>query len=107
MGRAPPSRGRDRRHGFGRAQLLQVFGKVRLRSRQAARLRGEEAKAWLAPQVIGRPWGISKAGQGRLEGFGFRRIVDLLRIDEREAVSRLGEDGRRLWGLARGSMIVR
>ena len=31
-------RGRDRRHGFGRAELLQVFGEDRLRSQQAARL---------------------------------------------------------------------
>ena len=35
----PPRRGRDRRHGLGWPQLLQVSGEARLRSQQAARLR--------------------------------------------------------------------
>ena len=60
-------------------------------------LRREEAKAWLAPQSVGRLWGVGKAGQGRLERLGFRLIGDLQRIDEWTAASRLGEDGRRLW----------
>src|SRR5260370_23708744 len=65
-------------------------------------LRREEAKAWLAPQSVGRLWGVGRAGQARLERSGFRLIGDLQRIDEREAASRLGEDGRRLWRLAQG-----
>ena len=66
-------------------------------------LRPDEARAWLAPQSIGRLWGVGKAGQGRLERLGFRLIGDLQRISEREAASRLGEEGRRLWALAQGA----
>jgi DNA polymerase IV len=62
----------------------------------------EEAKAWLATQSVGRLWGIGKVGQERLARSGFRLIGDLQRIDEREAMLRLGEDGLRLWRLAQG-----
>jgi DNA polymerase IV len=62
----------------------------------------EEAKAWLAPQSVGRLWGVGRIGRERLERSGFRAIGDLQRIDERAAVSRLGDDGLRLWRLAQG-----
>jgi DNA polymerase IV len=62
----------------------------------------EEAKAWLAPQSVERLWGIGKVGRERLERSGFRVIGDLQRIDERDALLRLGEDGLRLWRLAQG-----
>jgi DNA polymerase IV len=62
----------------------------------------EEAKAWLAPQSVGRLWGVGRIGRERLERSGFRVIGDLQRIDERAAVSRLGDDGLRLWRLAQG-----
>jgi DNA polymerase-4 len=65
-------------------------------------LRREEAKAWLAPQGVGRLWGVGKAGQKRLEKLGFRLIGDLQRVDEGIAAARLGDDGRRLWRLAQG-----
>jgi DNA polymerase-4 len=65
-------------------------------------LRVEDAMAWLAPQGVGRLWGVGKAGQARLERQGFRVVGDLQQIDERTAISRLGEEGRRLWRLARG-----
>ena len=45
----------------------------------------EEAKAWLAPQSVGRLWGVGRVGRERLERSGFRLIGDLQRIDEREA----------------------
>ena len=45
-------------------------------------LRREEAKAWLAPQSVGRLWGVGRAGQERLERLGFRTIGDLQRVDE-------------------------
>ncbi len=67
-----------------------------------ALLRREEAKAWLAPQSIGRLWGVGRAGQERLERLGFRLIGDLQRLDESAASSSLGGDGRRLWRLAQG-----
>jgi DNA polymerase IV len=61
-----------------------------------------EAKAWLAPQSVGRLWGVGRIGRERLERSGFRVIGDLQRIDEWAAVSRLGDDGLRLWRLAQG-----
>ncbi|MGO9420793.1 DNA polymerase IV [Roseiarcus sp.] len=65
-------------------------------------LRREEAKAWLAPQGVGRLWGVGRAGEAKLERLGFRLIGDLQRIDEKAAAARLGDDGRRLWRLAQG-----
>ncbi len=65
-------------------------------------LRRDEAKAWLAPQGIGRLWGVGKAGQRKLEQLGFRLIGDLQRMDESAAWKSLGDDGRRLWRLAQG-----
>jgi DNA polymerase-4 len=62
----------------------------------------EEAKAWLAPQSVSRLWGVGRVGRERPERLGFRVIGDLQRIEEREAVLRLGEDGLRLWRLAQG-----
>ncbi len=62
----------------------------------------EEAKAWLAGQSVARLWGVGRVGRERLERSGFRLIGDLQRVDEREAVLRLGEDGLRLWRLAQG-----
>ena len=62
----------------------------------------EEAKAWLAAQSVARLWGVGRVGRERLERSGFRLIGDLQRIDEREAILRLGEDGLRLWRLAQG-----
>ena len=56
----------------------------------------------LAPLSVGRLWGVGEVSRRRLEGLGFTIIGDLQRIDEREALGRLGEDGRRLWRLARG-----
>ena len=67
-----------------------------------ALIRREDAKAWLAPQSIGRLWGVGRVGLERLERLGFRTIGDLQRIDERTAAARLGGDGLRLWRLAQG-----
>ena len=65
-------------------------------------LRREEARAWLAPQGVGRLWGVGKAGERKLERLGFRLIGDLQRLDEWTVAARLGDDGRRLWRLAQG-----
>jgi DNA polymerase IV len=65
-------------------------------------IRREDAKAWLAPQSIGRLWGVGAAGRERLERLGFRAIGDLQRIDQRTAIARLGGEGLRLWRLAQG-----
>src|SRR5271170_4129809 len=47
----------------------------------------DEAKTWLAPQSIGRLWGVGRIGRERLERLGFGVIGDLQRIDERTALS--------------------
>jgi len=67
-----------------------------------ASLQRNEAKAWLAEQSVTRLWGVGRVGRERLERLGFQVIGDFHRIDEREAVLRLGEDGLRLWRLAHG-----
>src|SRR6185312_15769879 len=61
-----------------------------------------EAQALLAPLPVTRLWGVGEATRQRLERLGFTKIGDLQRIDEVQALARLGEDGRRLWRLARG-----
>jgi DNA polymerase IV len=67
-----------------------------------ALIRREDANVWLAPQSVGRLWGVGRTGRDRLERLGFRTIGDLQRIDERTAIARLGDDGLRLWRLAQG-----
>jgi len=62
----------------------------------------DEALARLAPLPVGRLWGVGKVSEERLARLGFRLIGDLQHIDEHEASRKLGDDGRRLWRLARG-----
>ena len=61
-----------------------------------------EALALLAPLSVGRLWGVGEVARARLERLGLRVIGDLQRLDERDVMTRLGEDGRRLWRLSRG-----
>jgi DNA polymerase-4 len=62
----------------------------------------EAALGLLASLSVGRLWGVGEVARRRLEGLGFTTIGDLQRIEERDALLRLGDDGRRLWRLARG-----
>ena len=61
----------------------------------------EDALALLAPMGVGRLWGVGKVAEERLGRLGFKTIGDLQRLDE-PAAMRLGDEGRRLWRLARG-----
>ncbi|HYA74555.1 MAG TPA: DNA polymerase IV [Roseiarcus sp.] len=61
----------------------------------------EDAIALLAPMGVGRLWGVGKVAEERLARLGLKTIGDLQALDE-PAAARLGEDGRRLWRLARG-----
>jgi DNA polymerase-4 len=61
-----------------------------------------EAIALLAPMGVGRLWGVGKVAEARLERLGLKTIGDLQALDEAAAAARLGEEGRRLWRLARG-----
>jgi DNA polymerase-4 len=88
--------------GLSECKFLAKLGSDIDKPRGFALLPAREAKAWLAPQSIGRLWGVGRAVQTRLERLGFCSIGDLQRIGEWEAVSKLGEEGRRLWRLAQG-----
>ena len=88
--------------GLSYCKFLAKLASELNKPRGFACLSREEAKAWLAGQSVARLWGVGKVGRERLERMGFRLIGDLQRIDEREAVLRLGEDGLRLWRLAQG-----
>ena len=62
----------------------------------------QEAMERLAPLGVGRLWGVGKVAEERFNRLGLRKISDLQALDEPKAVALLGEDGRRLWRLARG-----
>jgi DNA polymerase IV len=88
--------------GLSYCKFLAKMASELNKPRGFASLSREEAKAWLATQSVERLWGIGRVGRERLERSGFRLIGDLQRIEEREALLRLGEDGLRLWRLAQG-----
>ena len=61
-----------------------------------------EALPTLAPMSVSRLWGVGKVAEARLARQGLTTIGDLQALDEKAAAARLGDDGRRLWRLARG-----
>jgi DNA polymerase-4 len=56
----------------------------------------------LAPRPVGFIFGVGPATASRLASRGFRTIADLQRADEIELMRQFGDEGRRLWRLARG-----
>ncbi|MGO4870661.1 MAG: DNA polymerase IV [Roseiarcus sp.] len=62
----------------------------------------DDAIALLAPMGVGRLWGVGKVAEERLVRVGLKTIGDLQALGEAAAAARLGEEGRRLWRLARG-----
>jgi DNA polymerase-4 len=61
-----------------------------------------EAPAFLAPKPVGFIYGVGAVSAAKLASDGFRLIADLQRADERDLMRRYGEEGARLWRLARG-----
>ena len=61
-----------------------------------------EAPSFLAEKPVGFIYGVGAASAAKLAGDGFRMIADLQRADERDLMRRYGEEGARLWRLARG-----
>jgi DNA polymerase IV len=61
-----------------------------------------EAQAFLAPRPVSFIYGVGKASAARLARDGFHRIADLQRANEIDLMRRYGEEGRRLFRLARG-----
>jgi DNA polymerase-4 len=62
----------------------------------------EEAAAFLAPKPVGFIFGVGAVSAAKLAADGYRLIVDLQRADEHDLIRRYGEEGARLWRLARG-----
>jgi DNA polymerase-4 len=61
-----------------------------------------EAKDFLAERPISLIWGVGQVATQRLARDGLASIGDLQRLEEGEAVRRLGGEGARLWRLAQG-----
>jgi len=61
-----------------------------------------EAVSFLAGKPVGFIYGVGAVSAAKLAADGFRTIADLQRADERDLMRRYGEEGLRLWRLARG-----
>lgn len=61
-----------------------------------------EAMAFLAPRPVGFIYGVGAVSAAKLAQDGFRLIADLQRADQHDLMRRYGEEGLRLWRLARG-----
>lgn len=61
-----------------------------------------EAPEFLAPRPVGFIYGVGAVSAAKLAHDGFRLIGDLQRADEHDLMRRYGEEGQRLWRLARG-----
>jgi DNA polymerase-4 len=61
-----------------------------------------EAAAFLAPKPVGFIYGVGAVSAAKLSSDGYRLISDLQRADKTELMRRYGEEGSRLWHLARG-----
>ena len=61
-----------------------------------------EAMAFLSTRPVGFIYGVGAVSAGKLANDGFRLIGDLQRADEHDLMRRYGEEGQRLWRLARG-----
>ena len=61
-----------------------------------------EAATFLADKPVGFIYGVGAVSAAKLGADGFRTIADLQRADERDLIRRYGDEGSRLWRLARG-----
>jgi DNA polymerase-4 len=62
----------------------------------------DEAAAFLAPKPVGFIYGVGAVSAAKFAADGYRLIADLQRVEEAELMRRYGEEGARLWRLARG-----
>ena len=67
-----------------------------------AALDQDDAVRMLADRPVSFIYGVGPATQERLSARGFRIISDLQRADEIDLMKQFGDEGRRLWRLARG-----
>lgn len=61
-----------------------------------------EAVSFLASKPVGFIYGVGAVSAAKLAADGFRTIADLQHADEHDLMRRYGEEGLRLWRLARG-----
>jgi len=61
-----------------------------------------EAATFLASKPVGFIYGVGAVSAAKLASDGFRTIADLQRADAHDLMRRYGEEGARLWRLARG-----
>jgi len=61
-----------------------------------------DARGFLADQAVALLWGVGRAMQARLARDGITRIAQLQTMEETELMRRYGQEGRRLYRLARG-----
>lgn len=61
-----------------------------------------EAVEFLGPKPVGFIYGVGAVTAAKLAADGYRLISDLQRADKTELMRRYGEEGNRLWHLARG-----
>lgn len=61
-----------------------------------------EAVSFLASKPVGFIYGVGAVSAAKLAADGFRSIADLQRADEHDLMRRYGDEGLRLWRLARG-----
>jgi len=61
-----------------------------------------EAAEFLAPKPVGFIYGVGAVSAAKLSSDGFRLIGDLQKAHEYDLMRRYGEEGARLWRLARG-----
>lgn len=61
-----------------------------------------EAVEFLGPKPVGFIYGVGAVTAAKLASDGYRLISDLQRADKTELMRRYGEEGNRLWHLARG-----
>jgi DNA polymerase-4 len=61
-----------------------------------------EAPAFLAPKPVGFIYGVGAVSAGKLASDGYRIIADLQSADRNDLMRQYGEEGLRLWRLARG-----
>jgi DNA polymerase-4 len=61
-----------------------------------------EAAVFLAPKPVGFIYGVGAVNAAKLSADGYRLIGDLQRATEHDLMRRYGEEGARLWRLARG-----
>ena len=67
-----------------------------------AALGQNEAAAFLAPKPVGFIYGVGAVSAAKLVNDGFRLIADLQRAEKDDLMRRYGQEGARLWHLARG-----